>query len=95
MKSNKCNFDMLLHKQKNSMLSSFGELISDTENRILQGIPIEVEQEVERQIEKEHAGIPKGAGYCHMFWKRKKELLKERGYDWKSPVEQNRHILYD
>ncbi|MBS7302861.1 MAG: hypothetical protein KIG50_01820 [Lachnospiraceae bacterium] len=44
MKSNKCNFDMLLHKQKNSMLSSFGELISDTENRILQGIPIEVEQ---------------------------------------------------
>ncbi|MGN0167234.1 MAG: hypothetical protein ACI4AB_04270 [Acetatifactor sp.] len=77
------------------MLSSFSDLISDTENRVLNGIPIEVEQEVERQIEQEHHNLPKDPGYCHTFWARKKELLKERGYNWTSPLEQNKHILYD
>lgn len=54
------------------MLSSFSDLISDTENRVLNGIPIEVEQEVERQIEQEHHNLPKDPGYCHTFWARKK-----------------------
>lgn len=64
-------------------------------NKDSQEIPEEVEQEVERQIELEHANIPKGMGYCHMYWARKKVLLKERGYDWKSPAEQHPNILFD
>ena len=58
-------------------------------------IPEEIEKEVDEQIEKEHENIPKGMGYCHMYWARKKVLLKERGYDWKSPAELNKNILFD
>lgn len=64
-------------------------------NEEVQEIPKEVEEEVDRQIEMEHANVPKGLGYCHMYWARKKALLKEKGYDWKSPAEQHPNILFD
>ena len=34
-------------------------------------------------------------GYCHLFWQKKKELLKEYGIDWKTPQEQNPLCNYD
>lgn len=34
-------------------------------------------------------------GTCHRYWARKKELLKQRGIDWKSPSEMNPDIIFD
>ena len=37
-----------------------------------------------------------GIGYCHIFWNRKKAILKETyGLDWKSPQELNPDIMFD
>ena len=81
--------------ERNPMMSNDNEFLGDTMNRIIKGIPIEVEKEVEEIIEKEHENLPKGLGYCHTFWHRKKELLKEKGYEWLSPADRNKHIIYD
>jgi len=58
-------------------------------------IPQEVIDEVEAQIKIEHENHPKGLGYCHRFWARKKELLRQRGYLWMSQAELNPDIVYD
>lgn len=34
-------------------------------------------------------------GYCHLFWHKKKTLLKEYGIDWKTPQERNPMCSYD
>jgi len=34
-------------------------------------------------------------GRCHIYWARKKELLKGQGIDWKTPAEMNPHVLFD
>lgn len=34
-------------------------------------------------------------GSCHIYWARKKSLLKEVGIDWKSPSEMNPYIMFD
>ena len=34
-------------------------------------------------------------GTCHRYWWRKKELLREKGIDWKSPAEMNPDIRFD
>ena len=36
-----------------------------------------------------------GFGTCHRYWWRKKELLREKGIDWKSPAEMNPDIRFD
>lgn len=79
--------------EKNPMLSLEEDLIFDTENRINRKIPIKVEMEIEQIVAKEHENIEKNEGYCHLFWARKKELLKEKGYNWLSPFDQGKHIV--
>lgn len=34
-------------------------------------------------------------GSCHIYWARKKELLKNHGIDWKTPAECNPYIRFD
>ena len=34
-------------------------------------------------------------GMCHGVWKRKKQLLAERGIDWKTPQEMNPETKFD
>ena len=58
-------------------------------------IPEDIIKEVEAIIDEEDTDFPKGMGYCHRFWYRKKQLLEERGYHWKSPAEENPNIRYD
>lgn len=58
-------------------------------------IPEDVMKEVEAIIDEEDKDMPKGMGYCHRFWYRKKQLLAERGYSWKSPAEENLNIIFD
>lgn len=58
-------------------------------------IPEDIIKEVEAIIDEEDKDMPKGMGYCHRFWYRKKKLLAERGYSWKTPAEENPHIRFD
>lgn len=46
-------------------------------------------EEVEKQVEKELEGIcdKNALGYIHLFEERKKELLKEKGIEWKTTQE--------
>lgn len=52
-----------------------------------------VESEVEREMKRK--GTYGNFGSVHEFWYLKKEKLKARGIDWKSPAELNPHVNYD
>ena len=34
-------------------------------------------------------------GMCHLYWPQKQQFLKERGVDWKTPIEMNPGVLFD
>lgn len=34
-------------------------------------------------------------GSCHIYWSKKKQLLKSMGIDWQSPSECNPYIKFD
>jgi hypothetical protein len=34
-------------------------------------------------------------GSCHIYWARKKDLLKMYGIDWKTPAECNPNVVFD
>ena len=55
----------------------------------------EAMKEIEPILDKEFPPNKVAMGTCHRFWHRKKELLKERGIDWKSPAELNPDIRFD
>lgn len=57
----------------------------------------EIIKEVEKQVEKELDGVyDKGEfGYIHVFEKRKKELLKEKGIEWKTSRERFNGMMID
>ena len=55
-----------------------------------------IRDELEAEIEKRLEGIPRGLGFCHLYWGVKKSILKEKyGIDWQSPAERNPMILFD
>ena len=47
--------------------------------------------ELNKQLE-EQGGM---LGSCHIYWGRKKDLLKSVGIDWRSPAECNPHTIFD
>ena len=50
----------------------------------------------EKQAEQNLVNHPKGLGFCHMFWREKKRILKEEhDIDWKTPEEMNPHVIFD
>lgn len=67
--------------------------------------PIEQTEEFKKLIEKlqpELDAIDKeieerdiGMGACHIYWAKKKELLRKHGVDWKSPKDMNPNIMFD
>lgn len=55
-----------------------------------------IRDELEAEIDKRLEGVPRGLGFCHIYWHTKKTVLKEKyGIDWKSPAELNRGIIFD
>jgi len=56
---------------------------------IIKAVEVEAEAEMEKQ------GIRGKFGSVHTFWLLKKEKLKARGIEWRSPSELNRNVLYD
>lgn len=60
----------------------------------------EVINKAEEEAEKNISNLswPKKGqmGYCHVFWREKKRILKEKyGIDWKSPVDLNPYVKFD
>lgn len=58
-------------------------------------IPKDVLDEVENELEELFKDEPRYMGFCHVYWGTKKKLLKNKGYDWKSPQELNPWINFD
>ena len=51
---------------------------------------------VENILHEEFKDYPQGRGFCHIYWRRKQQLLKELyNIDWKTPAELNPHISFD
>jgi hypothetical protein len=48
------------------------------------------------QRAEEEVGRPYQMGFCHLIWRRKKQILKEEfGIDWYSPREMNPRVIFD
>ncbi|MFH1173013.1 MAG: hypothetical protein V1692_00615 [bacterium] len=51
------------------------------------------------EIARKEIGLPKDEarrGLCHIIWRHQKRILKEKhNIDWKSPAEENPHIIFD
>lgn len=46
---------------------------------------------ISRQLDEQGYGM----GSCHIYWAKKKELLKKEGIDWHTPAECNPYIMFD
>lgn len=56
---------------------------------------MEVNAEVEAKIKRQDGGR-RFMGYCHLFWMKKKSILKEEyGIDWRTPSEMNPYVMFD
>lgn len=58
-------------------------------------IPEEVMKEVEAKLEEIFKDDPRGIGFCHKYWSKKRTLLHERGYRWYSPQDFSPHEFFD
>lgn len=58
-------------------------------------IPQEVVEWVSYQINKEFKNVEPKLGLCHTIEARKKQLYREFGYEWLSPLETDPFMTYD
>jgi len=57
---------------------------------------LECVDEVDQLASIEASKTGHGKGYCHKFWKYKKQLLKEKyNIDWRTPQEMNPDCRFD
>lgn len=54
-----------------------------------------VMDEVEKELYEHFKEEPRGMGFCFGFWSKKRELLAERGIEWKTPGEMNPRVMFD
>ena len=52
----------------------------------------EVEKETDEAIGR---NVPRGMGFCFMYWSSKAEVLARRGISWRSPHEMNPRVMFD
>jgi len=66
--------------------------IEETEEytRAMNGIQYRLD-EIDEELDANGIGM----GRCHIYWEKKKELLRRRGIDWKTPAEMNPDTLFD
>ncbi len=56
---------------------------------------MDAEIEVDAKI-KEEDKTPRFLGYCHLYWMKKQQILKEEYHiEWRSPAEMNPHVMFD
>ena len=54
-----------------------------------------IQKELEEKI-LQAVGPRKGLGYCHLYWRAKREILKrDYGIIWRSPSELNPSVIFD
>ncbi|TWU48967.1 hypothetical protein Poly51_48710 [Rubripirellula tenax] len=52
--------------------------------------------EADKMTEEELANEKRRMGFCHLYWRTKKRILKEEfGIDWKTPAEMNPGVMFD
>ena len=52
----------------------------------------DVEDELDRRV----ANVPRQMGFCFQYWATKRELLMEKyGIDWRSPSQMNPRVMFD
>jgi hypothetical protein len=52
--------------------------------------------EAEALADVELSGRPRGRGFCHVFWRTKQRILRDRfGVTWFSPSEMNWGVIFD
>ena len=55
-----------------------------------------IKAELEAELEEKLKNCPRGLGFCHVYWRAKKRLLKEKyNIDWRSPAELCPYIIFD
>ena len=52
----------------------------------------EVEKETDEAIGR---NVPRGMGFCFMYWRSKADVLARRGISWRSPHEMNPRVMFD
>ena len=52
----------------------------------------EVEKETDEAIGR---NVPRGMGFCFMYWSSKAAVLARRGISWRSPHEMNPRVMFD
>lgn len=53
-------------------------------------------EEASKMAEKELANEKRRMGFCHLYWRTKKRILKEEfGIEWKTPAEMNPGVMFD
>ena len=50
-----------------------------------------VEEECDRRL----GDIPRGMGFCFAYWSTRKDILAERGIEWKTPQRMNPGVMFD
>lgn len=56
----------------------------------------QIEDELEALIAERLKDCPRGLGYCHIYWKTKKSILKEKyNIEWRSPAERMPFVRFD
>jgi len=51
----------------------------------------DVEQECDRLL----GDMPRGMGFCFAYWSTLRQVLEERGIEWKSPHQLNPRVMFD
>lgn len=53
-------------------------------------------EEADKMAQKELANEKRRMGFCHLYWRTKKRILKDEfGIDWKTPGEMNPGVMFD
>lgn len=55
----------------------------------------EVIDEVDKAVEKELEGMPRGMGFCFAFWSARSAELAKHGVEWRSPGVMNPEVMFD
>ena len=51
--------------------------------------------EVEKEAHRRLGDMPRGMGFCFAYWAELRDVLRERGIEWRSPHIMNPHVLFD
>ncbi len=71
-------------------------------DRFLKADPIErtpeweaICYEVEKECDRRLGDTPRGMGFCFAYWSTKRQVLAERGIEWRSPSQMNPRVMFD